>query len=57
MNWKSYLLRVVMACFDVLLQRGKVEEYSERYSCRSPGPYSTQRQWRLKIQTLHLKYQ
>jgi hypothetical protein len=41
---EKLFVRVVMACFDVLLQRGKVEEYSERYSCRSPGPYSTQGQ-------------
>jgi hypothetical protein len=54
---EKLFVRVVVACFGVLLQRGNAEENSERHSCRSPGPYSNQGQWRFKLQTLHLKYQ
>ena len=48
MNWKNYLLKRSFACFDVLLQRGKVEEKSERHICRSPGPYSKPRTMEMK---------
>jgi len=37
-------VKAVVVCFDVLLQRGKVEEKSEPHVCRSPAPYSNQGQ-------------
>jgi len=53
---EKLFVKAFVACLDVLLQRGKVEEKSERHVCRSPGPYSNQGQWRWKIQTIHLIY-